>query len=115
MDSFLKCRLITAFPRISSAFIQAQERSKNILLQLDKQEEEAALREIMLQEEVDELTIELSEERKALRYSEMALRNKERDLEEVLGGYNEKGEELELLTAKVSNLLPFPPTTSHSV
>ena len=65
----------------------------------------------MLQQEVDELTIERSEERKALRFSEMALRSKERDLEEALGGYNEKGEELKLLTAQVFTFLPsFPPT-----
>ena len=91
-------------PHLHSLSTQAQERSKNLLLQLDKQEEEAALVEIMLQEEIDELTTELSEERKALRYSELALRGKERDLEEALGFYNEKGEELDLLTAQVTSL-----------
>lgn len=69
----------------------------------------------MLQEKVDELTLELSEERKALRYSEIALRHKERDLEEALGGYNEKGEELELLTAKVSYLLLFSSLPFYSI
>ena len=60
----------------------------------------------MLREEIDELTIVLSEERKALRHSEMNLRSKDRDLEEALGVYNEKGEELELLTAQVFFLFP---------
>lgn len=100
-------------PHLHSLLTQAQERSKNLLQQLDKQEEEAALVEIMLQEEIDELTTELSEERKALRLSELALRGKERDLEEALGCYNEKGEELDLLTAQVTSIsslyLSIPP------
>ena len=94
---------------------QAQERSKNLLLQLDKQEEEAALVEIMLQEEIDELTSELSEERKALRFSELALRGTERDLEEALGCYTEKGEELELLTAQVTSLSSLHPSLPLSL
>jgi hypothetical protein len=84
-------------------------------LQLDKQEEEAALVEIMLQEEIDELTTELSEERNAKRFSELALRGKERDLEEALGCYNEKGEELELLTAQVTSIFSLHPSLPLSL
>ena len=102
-------------PHLRTLLTQAQERSKILLLQLDKQEEEAALVEIMLQEEIDELTTELSEERKALRFSELALRGKERDLEEALGCYNEKGEELKLLTAQVTSISSLHPSLPLSL
>ena len=50
------------------------------------------------------MNIELSAERRAVRSVERALNEKEKDLRRALGCFNEKGEELDMLTAQVCEL-----------
>ena len=75
--------------------------SRSVLAQLEKREKEHSLREKSFQEEINILTIEITENKKSLSLTEKLLNEKEIDLERALGGFNEKGEELNILTAQV--------------
>lgn len=83
---------------------QAQERAKSFLLQLERKDAEFGLKEAIFMGEVEELSIELAAERRAIRSVESALIEKEKELKRAMGCFNEKGEELDMLTAQVHNL-----------
>lgn len=72
-----------------------------MLIQLERNEEEASLKEIVMQNDIEELTIQLSRESKALQAAERMLRDRSRELEAALGDANEKEDELDILTAQV--------------
>lgn len=83
---------------------QAQERAKSFLQQLERKDSEFALKEAIFKGEVEELSIEIAAERRAIRSVERALIEKEKELKRAMGCFNEKGEELDMLTAQVLNL-----------
>jgi chromosome segregation ATPase len=73
-------------------------------LQLERKDSEFSLKEAIFKGEVDELSMELAAERRAIRFVERALNEKEKELKRALGRFNEKGEELDMLTAQVRSI-----------
>jgi uncharacterized protein with von Willebrand factor type A (vWA) domain len=73
-------------------------------LQLERKDSEFSLKEAIFKGEVEELSIELGAERRAIRAVERALNEKEKELKRAMGCFNEKGEELDMLTAQVRSL-----------
>ena len=85
-----------------------------MLIQLERSEEEANLKEIMMQNDIEELTSQLSRETKALQAAEGMLRDRNRELQAALGDANEKEDELDMLTAQVrSTSTPIDPPFIH--
>jgi uncharacterized protein with von Willebrand factor type A (vWA) domain len=73
-------------------------------LQLERKDSEFSLKEAIFKGEVEELSMELAAERIAIRAVERALNEKEKQLKRAMGCFNEKGEELDMLTAQVRSL-----------
>jgi uncharacterized protein with von Willebrand factor type A (vWA) domain len=73
-------------------------------LQLERKDSEFSLKEAIFKGEVEELSMELAAERTAIRAVERALNAKEKQLKRAMGCFNEKGEELDMLTAQVRSL-----------
>lgn len=73
-------------------------------MQLERKDSEFNLKEAIFKGEVDELSMELAAERRAIRFVERALNEKEKELKRALGCFNEKGEELDMLTAQVRSI-----------
>ena len=67
---------------------------KTFIAQFEKKDKEGSLRQKNLEENIFSLTKEIESTKKALFEREI-------DLERAVGGFNEKGEELDLLTAQV--------------
>ena len=67
---------------------------KTFIAQFEKKDKEGSLRQKSLEENIFSLTMEIESTKKALF-------ERENDLQRAVGGFNEKGEELDLLTAQV--------------
>ena len=85
-----------------------------MLAQLERNEEEASLKEIMMQNDIEELTSQLARETKALQAADEMMRDRNKELQAALGEANEKEEELDMLTAQVrSTPSPANPPFPH--
>ena len=67
---------------------------KTFITQFEKKDKEGSLREKNLEENIFSLTMEIESTKKVLFEREI-------ELQRAVGGFNEKGEELDLLTAQV--------------
>ena len=67
---------------------------KTFIAQFEKKDKEGSLREKSLEENIFSLTMEIESTKKVLFEREI-------ELQRAVGGFNEKGEELDLLTAQV--------------
>ena len=74
---------------------------RSFIAQFEKRDKEGSSREKLLEENISSLTMEIVSIKKALIFAEKSLLEREIELQSALGGFNEKGEELDIFTAQV--------------